>query len=854
MVTDGHRLALEQLRELAAVSSAIEVVAVHEEAELGRFHVEISVDCSGAPHASDGIVLRPRERFSLLIPSDFPFSEPWVRVRHTRWAGAPHVQWGRHLCLYAAPSIQWVPADGMHGLIDRLVLWLERASLGELDPDELPLHPPVAYVWKTDEFVVVRADIGDKGPAPQAINRGSAPGRPATGRPHGHRILIARCEVRSDRRADIVEWVEPAEWLRRFVRGDLLASSGRRAFGALTVLTDGEMFFEYPDRVEILLSGLETLGVSRPEFFDALGIVAAVNDLLRNPSAGDEVFPLRVLIGTPSRRSIGGTLRHHLVCWQVDDLGRRIAEDLPWSGSENEALAELSRRMHELTPQWVRTSSIDWVQVMEARAEITQRRDRGSAASWVQGKRILVLGCGALGAPIAEFCVRAGASQVLVVDKDTVTPGILVRQPYVDADIGTAKAQALADRLNSIRQDQPVQPLVGSVQTLVLAEGMPPPAVDLVIDATANAAVGSLIELRRTASRSDWPPFLMVIIGHDARRGVVTVSRQNATGAGRDILRQLMLACRRPNASRLSDVKDDLFPDEPRALFQPEPGCSEPTFLGSAAELSALAGLMLDAGLSNLSEHAGGKGDPMAAGVVRLSPADASDASRSTVDWLGWPNAHCVIDRARGYEVRISQPALSEIRAECRRSARVRGATVETGGLLLGRVDDACRCIWIDQASGPPADSRLSSVHFDHGVDGVSDVIDHHRKRSGKETTYLGMWHVHPKGLAGPSPTDRSSMHALVAAAVGGPPRALMLILAGDEDRWSAWLSGGTAPEMFAQLMARQALGSPPPELVTHSTHESSSWPGGWALPVPHTNGKRRGFLARLFGFGGRRV
>jgi molybdopterin/thiamine biosynthesis adenylyltransferase len=82
---------------------------------------------------------------------------------------------------------------------------------------------------------------------------------------------------------------------------------------------------------------------------------------------------------------------------------------------------------------------------------------------------VLGIGCGALGGPIAEFCVRAGAAEVSTIDNDIVTPGILVRQPYTDADIGLPKALALAARLNRIRLDQPVRPVVGPAQAVLLA-------------------------------------------------------------------------------------------------------------------------------------------------------------------------------------------------------------------------------------------------------------------------------------------------------------------------------------------------------------------------------------------------
>jgi hypothetical protein len=133
-------------------------------------------------------------------------------------------------------------------------------------------------------------------------------------------------------------------------------------------------------------------------------------------------------------------LRQHLVCWRFNDMGRLITENVIFANSEQPALAHLGELAQNLLPDWIANTETSWVRVLEDRGEVTIRRDTNSSASWIQGRRILVIGCGALGGPIAEFCVRGGAADVGVIDEDIVTPGILVRQPYTDDDIGVNKA------------------------------------------------------------------------------------------------------------------------------------------------------------------------------------------------------------------------------------------------------------------------------------------------------------------------------------------------------------------------------------------------------------------------------
>ena len=173
---------------------------------------------------------------------------------------------------------------------------------------------------------------------------------------------------------------------------------------------------------------------------------------------------------------------------------------------------------------------------------------------------MLILGCGALGAPAAEICVRADAAEVTVADYGIVRPGILVRQPYEDADIGQYKAAVLARRLNQVHADERVSALPQDIITTIVTEQMPASQFDLIIDAAANATVTSRLEYCRSQSPANWPPVMTMIIGHDARRGIVALSRPGASGAGRDILRKLGLAAYGDQAARLADIARRLLP------------------------------------------------------------------------------------------------------------------------------------------------------------------------------------------------------------------------------------------------------------------------------------------------------
>ena len=216
-MTEGQRLALRQLQAVAAADpEALEIVAVREpEDDFRWLRIEISLDCSGIAHRPPGIRVRQRERLRLNIDPDFPWDHPAVHATHRDWAGTPHVQWSTSLCLYAAPTVEWQPHDGMFGLLERLNLWLRQAAIGELDPAGAPLHPPVAFPSGDAPRLVIYADV------PTVTDTAW--------------IGFAQLRRRSRTRLDVVDWTD-----------DLLGDSEDVA---PVVLLPTPMDWEYPTTV-----------------------------------------------------------------------------------------------------------------------------------------------------------------------------------------------------------------------------------------------------------------------------------------------------------------------------------------------------------------------------------------------------------------------------------------------------------------------------------------------------------------------------------------------------------------------------------------------------------------------------
>ncbi len=509
-LTQGQRRGLEQLRDVEAAGGGLFTVDdIHEPAVPGDYlETEVTLLCADLERVEGGLPLEEREKVLILIPPNFPFEHPRVRVMHDRFAGFPHVQWKHSLCLYQAPSTEWNPHDGIFGFLDRLHLWLRRGALDQLDPAGVALHPPVAYL--------------SDGPPRIVVPRVDTP--PITDNAW---FGTAHLRIVSDVRVDIVGW---SPFL------DQVTPNGVAA----TVLLPSVFPFEFPTNVGELISTLSERGVSREKLLLTLQWAVMHNE---------EGAPLFVVIGTPMRGIRGGELRQHLSAWYIEPScawGLRKAFD---KHAEDEQTRAYGEKIEGLLLEWAQVAPVAWCSVREDRPEIVTRRDCRAPLAWFAGRAVAIWGCGALGAHTAEYLTRAGVAKLVLRDNGIVTPGVLVRQPFDDADIGRCKAYALRDRLQRIRPDLEVEVSVKSILDDPLESATWAAGSDLVVDTTASGAVMGLIERRWWTSADSRVPVISMAIDRNAARGMVVLARRTHSGGPLDITRRLKL-----EASTRSDL------------------------------------------------------------------------------------------------------------------------------------------------------------------------------------------------------------------------------------------------------------------------------------------------------------
>ena len=731
-LSEGQRSALAQVRRIADTDrSPIRIVGVDDEPPPGAcLSVDISLDCTHYRRVEGGLPLRDREGITLSIPADFPFSPPTVDSVHTRFHGFGHVQWGTRLCIYLSTETQWIPSQGMFGFLAQLDEWFRRGARNELDDPEGPLHPPVAYPVASTSICV----------------NANTPGRdtwPWFGAAALHQPKPALLEVHA--------------WLPLNALPDHLPF-------APTVLLNIELPFEYPRTVQYLFGYLEAKA--------NLGYRFLAHMMIASERIPDGV-PLYVGIGAPSRGVAGDPAQRdqHLTFWEIEagDVAKLRAASIACQFSNRYTGQDTPAAIQALIDSilgtllaWRKEARVRWCHVIENRPEIITRRDEGTPMDWFRGKRVALWGCGAIGGLIAEHLARSGVSQLTLYDRGRVTPGLLVRQNFSALDTDETKSAALAVRLQSIAPNVQVTPRHEDIVSQTLAGADWDADVDLIIDATASLQVRSKVEaLLKEHERQT--PIAIVMISATAHHAVAVLAPIGYRAGPLDALRRL------GNAA----IARDWLSDWARAFWtreaidglrQPEPGCSDPTFVASHTDVAALSARALNALAQTLAEP-----DDAASGVlISCSPGHREHRFRFR------PDIHWVAD---GIDFRVAGNAWRDITGWIRAGTRERSDEHETGGLLFGELDETLGIAWVTNVSGPPRDSTFSPEGFVCGTHGTRELCEDYRARTHGIVRYIGTWHSHPVSTARPSVTDYVGIADIFSAAPDDGAHQLMAIV-----------------------------------------------------------------------------
>lgn len=218
-----------------------------------------------------------------------------------------------------------------------------------------------------------------------------------------------------------------------------------------------------------------------------------------------------LLMGFPISRRFGEEPeRMHWLAVQLPVLSRGIQTVPGFRGPHGGLQRRDLQVVFKSSPlKWIRTEN--W-----AEDEISVR---GRFSPGLRRNSILLIGAGALGSAVAELLVRGGVSRITIMDSESLQPGNLVRHTLTMREIGTSKAQALAEWLNSLSPHARIEHVKENFPS---KNHLSEARMDMVIDCTAEDDV-----LTRLSAFS-WPgemDFVSLSLGMYARRLFVFTAR-----------------------------------------------------------------------------------------------------------------------------------------------------------------------------------------------------------------------------------------------------------------------------------------------------------------------------------------
>ncbi|WP_083297577.1 MULTISPECIES: Mov34/MPN/PAD-1 family protein [Stenotrophomonas] len=362
----------------------------------------------------------------------------------------------------------------------------------------------------------------------------------------------------------------------------------------------------------------------------------------------------------------------------------------------------------------------------------------------------VLAGVGALGSGLVDTWVREGWGRWTCIDPDYVEPHNLIRHIATSKSIGHAKAVSVCAQLGLVfgTEEATPSPIVAE------ASDWSDPAVtaalagaDLLVDASTT------INVPRDWSERELPRSASVFFTHNGLSAVMLLEDAERT-------------------IRLASIEAQYY----RAVINEEWGAAH---LRQGDQVRVGRGcrdhsIQLPADLAKL--HSAQLARRVRMGVVDVDACaqiwtlNDSTGAIST-DFIKLRKSKLV---QRGdWSVRWDEGLEDRLRL-----IRSEQLPNETGGILVGVVDQVLRTLTLVDASAAPADSVADTVSFVRGKEGGQAYVDRCEALTAGMVSYVGEWHAHPEGCsASPSATDVVLLSTLAERLAADGVPALMVIV-----------------------------------------------------------------------------
>lgn len=363
-------------------------------------------------------------------------------------------------------------------------------------------------------------------------------------------------------------------------------------------------------------------------------------------------------------------------------------------------------------------------------------------------KKILVLGCGAIGSKLIYHLYRSGICNLTICDNDHMSPHNVCRHATCHHGFFSKKVDVVKKDIMSMYPLSRLPLKTVDENILYWLPNQDLSQYDLIIDATASAAVMRCIDTLRSNISA---PIVQFALSEGGNIGHTYINRDSETLCS-DFY---MLLVR--EAITNDDLSDWIIKEKDYSLdyVRIGEGCHSNTMV--------LGDDIISAHTASTSQA--------------IRKIDTFTENQALFTFIGdsYPGEiysdRYILDKmvsikcsnANDWEVRIPASLLSNIKS---RAGKV--SPKETGGYLMGCIEEKYKRIYVLHTYVPKA-SYNSRSRLRLSTNGWKDNHDMVFNRTAGTLVYLGDWHSHPVGSLEMSDTDIITNYTIIVEEIGSP-------------------------------------------------------------------------------------
>lgn len=697
----------------------------------------IVVDCINDAVASHNQVgIKKRERIALIF-SPITGEEPQVRALRMDFPSSPMHMYSvppgepPHLCLYNAPWSEiersWTPQL----FLKQILFWFSGTADGTLHKED----QPVEQMYYNSPFkIVLPPDFLEKS--------------------------------RDDSFRLILEAVLTSHNSFHTVCGRFIYKNDSKNHNIpktrVLFLDMPPVVHERPATYQLTLGKthdqLETRGIELlDKLNECIGDLASPNGILKK--VGERCL---IIMSFPLKRS------GELTPERCETNALMIDIDLASLGLKTGVLS-LHETKYYAVPQIgtnEKATSEDWRDIPATPIEIRNKPDSFDAQkmSGVQREsasfRGAIAGVGALGSVLTDLWSREAWGAWTIIDHDTIEPHNLVRHIAKDFCIGLPKVDAVKLMVEQNYHDgfyhvDTIQDRADNFDNPKIMDALTKSS--LIIDSTTTLAFP-----RDIALRDDVPRCVSVFLSPSGLNSVLLLESSDRTTRLDSLEAQYYRAI-------INNDWGEIHLSGHAGKIRVGAGCRDiSTIISNESVLLHAANLARQ--IRFLHDHK----EP----CIRIWASD-NDTGELKFNKIIVQNTLCI--NRTGWEISFDEGVRQKLF-----NLRQKELPNETGGIILGYIDQKIKKIYVVDVFDAPPDSQRHPDWFERGTQGLVDMLSEIKQRTAYIVDYIGDWHSHPDKIpARPSQDDKKLISELAETlSLDGQP-ALMIIVGKNDIHFS---------------------------------------------------------------------